>query len=427
MRWVYIISAAALAVIIISISTRVDKHESKRPPRGLEKRLKALRSVPYTFVTNEEVDPNKSGVVTYQPEKSCRGYNLYCGRLSSEVILMDMTGRVIHRWTYSDEKHSIWNHAVMLDNGDALIIRKLHDLIKLDWESNLVWRKEIEPHHDLAVVPDGSIYVIVRESHLHRGVSVRFPSIVHLNKDGDEIERWSTYENLAEIKQKFDQRSFIDTILDSLIGEDVTPETWEPLTPQAKAIKARIDTWPTRYDQFHMNTISILPDTPLGRRNPRFAQGNLLVCFRNVNQIAVLEKDSKEILWVWGEGQLEWPHHPTMLENGDILIFDNGTKRKYSRLIELNPVNEKIEWEYIANPVEDFYTPEKGSSQRLPNGNTLICEGDKGRAFEITRAGEIVWEWYNPALRNQRREQLYRMARIDPDVVQAILSSKGNH
>jgi hypothetical protein len=26
----------------------------------------------------------------------------------------------------------------------------------------------------------------------------------------------------------------------------------------------------------------------------------------------------------------------------------------------------------------------------------LITESDAGRAFEVTRAGEIVWEFYNP-------------------------------
>jgi hypothetical protein len=32
----------------------------------------------------------------------------------------------------------------------------------------------------------------------------------------------------------------------------------------------------------------------------------------------------------------------------------------------------------------------------LPNGNTLICEGDFGRLFEVTAGGEVVWEYVNP-------------------------------
>lgn len=35
-------------------------------------------------------------------------------------------------------------------------------------------------------------------------------------------------------------------------------------------------------------------------------------------------------------------------------------------------------------------------AQRLPNGNTLICEGKAGRVFEVTKEGGIVWEYLNP-------------------------------
>ena len=39
---------------------------------------------------------------------------------------------------------------------------------------------------------------------------------------------------------------------------------------------------------------------------------------------------------------------------------------------------------------------------RLPNGNTLICEGDDGRFFEITEEGEIVREYWSPYSVNAR-------------------------
>ena len=34
--------------------------------------------------------------------------------------------------------------------------------------------------------------------------------------------------------------------------------------------------------------------------------------------------------------------------------------------------------------------------QRLPEGNTLICEGLRGRIFQVTSSGEVVWEYVNP-------------------------------
>jgi hypothetical protein len=408
------------AALILAAEAGGDKR--KTPRKDLEKRLKTLRSVPYTTTTREEVDPGTAGVVRYKPSKSHRGYNFYCSTLSSRVILMDMTGTVVHTWSYPDRQNLVWDHAEMLDNGDVLVIRKFRDLLRLNWDSVLMWKNPIESHHEITVLPDSTLYVVARELHTHRGLRIRFPAIAHLSADGEEIGRWSTYDHLDEIKAKFDQRSFIDALLDSLIADGVDPETWKPLTAYAESVKAELDARPRRYDQFHMNTISIIPETPLGKGDSRFRAGNLLICFRNINQIAALDGDTNEILWVWGEGELDWPHHPTMVESGNILIFDNGTNRhKYSRVIELNPVTGEIEWEYLGDPPEFFFTPARGSAQRLPNGNTLICEGDRGRSFEITRDGEIVWEWYNPEMRGKHREQVYRMIRIPTEVVEPLL------
>jgi hypothetical protein len=176
-----------------------------------------------------------------------------------------------------------------------------------------------------------------------------------------------------------------------------------------------------KVDYFHLNTVSLLPANELGENDPRFRQGNLLVCFRNVNQIAVLEKSTYRVLWAWGEGQLDWPHHPTMLENGHILIFDNGNERGYSRIVQLDPITENIVWEYKAEPPEDFFTFGAGSAQRLPNGNTLICESNSGRVFEVTEGGEAVWIWLNPATLRNRRMTVYRMMRLFPGEVDRLL------
>ena len=43
-------------------------------------------------------------------------------------------------------------------------------------------------------------------------------------------------------------------------------------------------------------------------------------------------------------------------------------------------------------PEWTFYSSFISDARRLPNGNTLINEGMNGRFFQITPAGEIVWE-----------------------------------
>jgi len=95
-----------------------------------------------------------------------------------------------------------------------------------------------------------------------------------------------------------------------------------------------------------------------------------------------------------------------------VLVFDNGDKRTrpYSRVVELDLPDygdSSSAWVFPATIVWQ-YPPEEGSAsasffadhisgaKRLENGNTLICSGTEGRFFEVTPAGEIVWEYVNP-------------------------------
>ena len=89
------------------------------------------------------------------------------------------------------------------------------------------------------------------------------------------------------------------------------------------------------------------------------------------------------------------------LDNGNILIFDNGERRQndvrvFSRVIEINPANNEIVWEYSDHPYYNFYSPRISGARRLPNGNTLITEGMFGRMFQVTPSKEVVWEYINP-------------------------------
>ena len=53
-------------------------------------------------------------------------------------------------------------------------------------------------------------------------------------------------------------------------------------------------------------------------------------------------------------------------------------------------------------------------SERLPNGNTLITEGNKGHVIEVTDRDRIVWEFYNPDIniQSKKRAAIYRLTRI---------------
>ncbi len=70
-------------------------------------------------------------------------------------------------------------------------------------------------------------------------------------------------------------------------------------------------------------------------------------------------------------------------------------------MVEFNPRDpDHPVWMYKASksgkPDWWFFSSFISSAQRLPNGNTFITEGMNGRMFEVTPAGEIVWEYVSP-------------------------------
>jgi hypothetical protein len=104
---------------------------------------------------------------------------------------------------------------------------------------------------------------------------------------------------------------------------------------------------------------------------------------------------------------------------GHLLVFNNGNGRPggdYSSVDELVlPVDtqgrydckpgtaygpDKPVWSYSAPNKKDFYSSFISGTQRLPNGNTLICSGANGTIFEVTPSKEIVWKYVNPSKGN---------------------------
>jgi uncharacterized protein (UPF0248 family) len=129
--------------------------------------------------------------------------------------------------------------------------------------------------------------------------------------------------------------------------------------------------------------------------------GDILVSYRPTSTVIRIDRKTGNIIWKLGPPTLAGQHAPTPLENGNVLIFDNGVHRlddplPFSRVIEINPATNEIVWTYQDRPVSTFFSPRMGNAQRLPNGNTLINEASFGRVFEVTRDGEIVWEYVNP-------------------------------
>ena len=319
-------------------------------------------------------------VVVYNPSKAYDGYTLIDPFMTGDLWLMDMKGNFVHRWVLPTMPR---NHGMILPNGNLLYatsapVRERNPnfpkvwglgsgVLEVDWDSNLVW-KYVDPsqHHTYYRMGNGNTMILRWE---------RVPSEIAAKVQGgtpgteDDGTMWTDgfHEVTPDGKViwKWSMANHLDPKLDIMC----------PL--------CRRNEWT------HGNSCVVLPD------------GNILTSFRNTHFICIIDKATGDIKWRWGPGEIAHQHDPSPLDNGNILVFDNGGHRpgttiSYSRVVEVNLNTNKIEWEYKADPPESFYSALISGAQRLPNGNTLICEGTKGRIFEVTIEGEIVWEYISP-------------------------------
>lgn len=141
-----------------------------------------------------------------------------------------------------------------------------------------------------------------------------------------------------------------------------------------------------------INSVAILRD------------GNILASFRSVSAVVIISRATGEIIWHLDSTVVAQQHCASELEDGSILIFDNGTFRHhesatYSRVLQVSRATKKIIWQYTdkAFPMA-FFTPFMGGAQRLKNGNTFITEAAFGKMFEVTPTGAVCWEYINPHL-----------------------------
>jgi len=353
----------------------------------------------------------RADVTIYIPDKSYKGYTLYNSRPREEAVLIDMNGNIIHRWSYPQGFQ--WENSELLPNGNIIVLipndyRKRIGgmLFELDWDSNLVWKMNIAVHHDFEKLENGNFLVICHERVINNAVGsyiLESDCLIEITPKEKVVWEWHTDQHALELK------NFVD--VDFPI----------PIRVKEKLFPRPLNDWA------HTNSVEVLRDNPSAKKDSRFKKGNILFSPRNTNTIGVIDRETGKIVWAWGPGELEKQHNPTMLNNGNILIYDNGIKEKrgYTRIIELNPLTEKIVWEYKAAPPKSFFSPIMGGCQRLPNGNTFIVDSTGGRLFEVTPAGEIVWEYLNPdLLPNGTRMRIYRSLRYSQKFVEQILSSK---
>jgi len=359
--------------------------------------------------TPDEKD-NTKGVEVYNPGKFFNGYTLFCRGSGNHFYLIDMKGKVVHKW---EIKNSSIHFGELTPEGHLFYsttdrsIEKGRGIYELDWEGNLVWYYGCPVDHDHILLENGNILILCREEIIDPSVRKALwpdyraafsPYMLEVTRDKKVEWEWHGSEHVKELRE--------------IVGLKF---------PRDGSELDRDRDWA------HCNTCSPLPENESGKSDPRFKKGNIIFSYREMDTIGVIEKETGKIVWAWGPGEILGQHKPVMLKNGNILLFDNGChtpekQRGYSRVLEVNPLKGKIVWEYKASPPESFYSPYVSNQQKLPNGNVLICSGGQGRIFEVTEEKEIVWDYYNPFCSKEGHCGLYRHSgRYKPEIIEPLL------
>lgn len=365
-----------------------------------------LRSLGYVAFSNQS-DNEKSGVIL-KTSRSYPGYNLYTNAGLCSAVLMDESGKVKNFWQLPDDCYRLAN-ATLLDTGDLLVVgtdkgpyvdpedlSARRFLLKLSWKGELLWKRLIPVHHDVELTPTGQLLTIMIEHRKIPKISTTLPVrdnlIAIASPDGNIQESYSIYDLMKSA----------------------------PGIASIQEVKGEKEV-----DLIHANAIEWVRKNQRTDTDPIYSLSNILFCSRHQDTVGIMDWPRKKLLWAWGQGEVSGPHDATMLQNGNILLFDNGLARGWSRVIELDPLSKKIVWEYKTGD-KDFFSTARGSNQRLPNGNTLISQSDSGRAIEVTKAGDIVWEFRNP-FRSQKgkRAAMVRMVRFERSEIDAIVKRLG--
>ena len=314
--------------------------------------------------------------LSYYNDQAFPGFTIFSSVRGHHATMVDMQGQIVHQWHHEEGIQ----HLKFLDNGNLLIQTLPPEdaggaeliggsagaLIELDWNGNTVWEhRDVMMHHDYVRLQNGNTLYFawdklpeetskqVQGGHHHEeDPNIMWGDLIReVTPAGEIVSEWYSWEHLS-----FDE-------------DQICPlESHKEWT--------------------HANSLEVL------------GNGDWLVSFRLTSTVAIVDHKTGEFRWKWGPDQLSHQHNASKLDNGNILIFDNGCHRKrgpnFSRIIELDPETEEIAWSYFNPTVVAFYSFMVSGCERLPNGNTLITEGASGRLFEVTQDHEVVWEFISP-------------------------------
>lgn len=319
------------------------------------------------YLSGLEEPPEDTGVLVHT-NRAQPGYNLWTSGHRPAVYLSDLNGNVRHRWsvrfrdafpdadlppeTYEVVSRDFIRKFHPYPDGSLLVMFTPYGMVKLGRDSRIQWSVEDVNHHDVAVAGD-TIYSLTND----------LKTVTHKGRTRTRIVDFITAYDTAGRRQ----RSW--SILEAIRGSD-----FEALLGYVHANEG---------DMTHANSLKILPD------------GHALLSLLTPNAIVKIDLTENRVVWGMA-GRTDKQHDARLLPDGTLMVFDNGVYREESRIVVFDRPTQKQLWTYGRREGERFYTRCCGTAQPLGNGNVLITSTYEGRVFEVTREGEVVWEFLNP-------------------------------
>jgi hypothetical protein len=389
------------------------------------------------------------GLLLWDQQKSWDGYTLFPGKHVGTTVLINNHGYVMHSWNSSYEPGQ---SAYLLPNGNLLRCALLKTSFSIgggeggrfelySWEGKMLWgfnysTPNYSSHHDAKMLPNGDLLAMAverktKEECLAAGFDttllqegyVAVEYLLQFRQTGDTtyqiVWEWHLWDHL--IQDKYPSKNNYGVVKEHPELNDVASTTGTKI-PAFWNHGNSVD-YNAKFDQI---CVSI-------RGNSEF----WILDHSTTTQLAAGHTGGKygkggDILYRWGNPQaydratnanrvLYQQHDAQWIPDGcpgagNILIYNNGIDRpspQYSTVEEVvlpcdtNGFFPTLQtnqawtpsvpvWTYKAPNSTDFYSAEISGVQRLPNGNTLICEGLKGHLFEITPEKQIVWRYVSP-------------------------------
>ncbi|MDO6470141.1 aryl-sulfate sulfotransferase [Maribacter sp. 1_MG-2023] len=372
------------------------------------------------YDTTKKLVGELGNVTIYNQELITDHYILVNDAAANSVYLMDKNADLIYQWPLGER--IIGNDVLLLDDGTLLaslesdntefafggqggiiqIINKSGDALWNFEYSNTEHRF----HHDVELLPNGNILAIAwekmtAEEAISNGYQLNndiYPeSIIEINPTTNEIVwEWHSknhlIQNLDDTKLNFGNIEDNPQLINLNYVEAANGNIMHANGISYDDVNDLIFLSVNYYSEVWVIDHSTNAEETTSHSGGNFNRGGDLV-YRFGNP-TVQNDNITERLFVNN-------HYPNLFEQGKILVYTNGGDLEQSTVYEFQLPTElsqnsiptittpEILWSFTNS---ELYSPKVSGAVRLPNGNTLITEGDFG-IWEVTQQNEVVWKF----------------------------------